>query len=189
MKIKIETTEDIYGAFDFPELYDKIYNDLPDNGIFIELGTFLGKSASYFAQKIKEGNKEVTFATIDNFTAMPDSWIGVAKYQMEIQGLTQRQVLEQNLKDLKLNKYVGIIDNDTVEASKEYPNGLIDAVFIDADHSYEAVKADIEAWLPKIKPGGIIAGHDIDFPSVWKAVRETLPEFKVVNRSWFTNKG
>lgn len=35
-----------------------------------------------------------------------------------------------------------------------------DFVYIDADHSYAAAKADIEAWLPLVRPGGILAGHD-----------------------------
>lgn len=59
-----------------------------------------------------------------------------------------------------------------------------DMVFIDADHSYEACKGDILAWLPNIKPGGIIALHDYrkqdtdiptqEWPGVDKAVDELL---------------
>jgi predicted O-methyltransferase YrrM len=48
-----------------------------------------------------------------------------------------------------------------------------DLVFIDADHSYEECKADIEFWTPKVKPGGIVCGHDVTFPDVERAVRET----------------
>lgn len=39
-------------------------------------------------------------------------------------------------------------------------NGGLDFVYLDADHSYTAVQNDIEAWLPLIRPGGIICGHD-----------------------------
>ena len=38
--------------------------------------------------------------------------------------------------------------------------GTIDFIFIDGDHSYEACKADIAAWAPLVKKGGVIAFHD-----------------------------
>jgi hypothetical protein len=50
-------------------------------------------------------------------------------------------------------------------------------VFIDADHTYEAVKADIAAWLPKVKPDGILAGHDYKhFPSMNFGVIQAVTE-------------
>ena len=42
----------------------------------------------------------------------------------------------------------------------KFPNQFFDWVYIDADHSYEAVLKDISLWLPKVKMGGIISGHD-----------------------------
>ncbi len=45
-----------------------------------------------------------------------------------------------------------------------------DMVFIDGDHSYEAVKRDIELWLPKCRK--LICGHD--YNEVWKAVHDVL---------------
>ncbi|MGH7127134.1 MAG: class I SAM-dependent methyltransferase, partial [Planctomycetaceae bacterium] len=50
-----------------------------------------------------------------------------------------------------------------------------DIIFIDADHSYESTKADILAWLPHVKPGGVMLGHDYrtqQFPGVTQAVDE-----------------
>ena len=49
---------------------------------------------------------------------------------------------------------------DSVEASKMFNDGSLDFVYIDADHSESAVREDIRAWLPKVKLGGIICGHD-----------------------------
>lgn len=47
-----------------------------------------------------------------------------------------------------------------VEAASQFDANSIDFVYIDGDHTYEFVKGDIAAWWPKIKPGGILSGHD-----------------------------
>ena len=49
---------------------------------------------------------------------------------------------------------------DDVNQIKRLWNGGLDFVYLDADHSYTAVKNDLESWLPLIRPGGIICGHD-----------------------------
>ena len=61
----------------------------------------------------------------------------------------------------------------SIEASKLYEDNSLDFVFIDASHEYEDVKADILSWLPKVKIGGILAGHDYNtFEGVNRAVDE-----------------
>lgn len=55
---------------------------------------------------------------------------------------------------------IGFYNLTSREAAKQFPDGLLDLVFIDADHTYEAVKEDISLWLPKIRIGGMITGHD-----------------------------
>jgi len=56
-------------------------------------------------------------------------------------------------------------------ASNVIPNNL-DFVYIDGNHNYEYVKQDMECWYPKIKPGGVICGHDLQYPGVTKAFVE-----------------
>ena len=46
------------------------------------------------------------------------------------------------------------------QAADVMPDNMLDFCYIDADHCYEAVKQDIDLWLPKVKSGGIICGHD-----------------------------
>lgn len=64
----------------------------------------------------------------------------------------------------------------TAEASRMVSDGLLDFVFIDADHSYAAVVDDIARWRPKVKPGGWLGGHDYSpkFPGVIQAVKEAF---------------
>lgn len=53
-----------------------------------------------------------------------------------------------------------VIEDDSVAAATQVLDGSLDFVFIDGDHSYEGVKRDVLAWLPKVKPGGWLMGHD-----------------------------
>lgn len=53
-----------------------------------------------------------------------------------------------------------IVVADSVVAASRFELRSLDFAYIDADHSYEGCKRDILAWAPKIKPGGILAGHD-----------------------------
>jgi hypothetical protein len=67
---------------------------------------------------------------------------------------------------------------DSINASKIYKDKTIDFIFIDANHDYDNVKKDIEAWLPKVKIGGIIAGHDYIMCS-WPGVVNAVNDFFV----------
>ncbi len=73
----------------------------------------------------------------------------------------------------------------SLEAVCLIPNESVDLVFIDAIHTYEHCKDDIEAWLPKIKLGGMIAGDDYipEHNTVSKAVDELFGNQKY-NRVW-----
>lgn len=64
------------------------------------------------------------------------------------------------------------------QAADEFDDGAFDVVIIDAAHDYEAVLADIDAWLPKLRPDGYMLGHDYAtslFPGVTHAVRDRFP--------------
>ena len=75
----------------------------------------------------------------------------------------------------------------SIEGAKKFKDASVDFVYIDANHAYKYVKEDIVAWLPKIKKGGVIAGHDWDWKdkqkdnelAVKKAVEEVFDRDKV----------
>jgi len=84
----------------------------------------------------------------------------------------------------KFGDRVTIIKADSVDAAGEVEDGSLALVFIDADHSYEGVKRDIAAWLPKVMRGGWIGGHDYrnhsgagNFLGVDRAVEEFSRNF------------
>lgn len=53
-----------------------------------------------------------------------------------------------------------LVVDDSTNYANTVPDSSLDFVYIDGDHSYEACKHDITVWWPKIKPGGILSGHD-----------------------------
>ena len=76
----------------------------------------------------------------------------------------------------------------SVSASSNVADGSLDFVFIDAQHDYKSVRQDIIAWMPKVKKGGIVSGHDYQrkFSGVMQAVDELLPGRKTgLETCWY----
>jgi uncharacterized Rossmann fold enzyme len=70
-----------------------------------------------------------------------------------------------------------IMRESSIEAANRCHDGSLDFVFIDADHSYRGCKDDIEAWLPKLKPRGLICGHDYNNTAYDFGVNRAVDEF------------
>lgn len=76
-------------------------------------------------------------------------------------------------------------------AAEQVPDASLDLVFLDADHSQLAVLADIQAWRPKVRPGGWIGGHDYGskrFAGVEGAVLQAFRRAQVetgANSTWW----
>lgn len=78
--------------------------------------------------------------------------------------LYNQNVLDDQYKTV-FNKYlndnrVRLIREFSVNAATFFPDEYFDFVYIDADHTYDAVKSDLQAWYTKVKIGGVLAGHD-----------------------------
>ena len=71
-----------------------------------------------------------------------------------------------------------IVKGYSAEAATDVPDGSLDFVYIDGAHDYDNVKADIEAWTPKVRVGGIVSGDDFyDFPSGKGGIMKAATEF------------
>lgn len=84
-----------------------------------------------------------------------------------------------------------ILRMPSVEAAREVTDQSLHAAFLDGDHSYEGLRGDIAAWLPKVRTGGWIGGHDFGahrFPGVRRAVEEAFTAADVEiggDHTWF----
>lgn len=58
------------------------------------------------------------------------------------------------------NPKIEMCKGSSLDRSKDFDDEFFDYIYIDADHTKEAVLEDLNAWYPKVKKGGIIAGHD-----------------------------
>jgi hypothetical protein len=68
------------------------------------------------------------------------------------------------------------IRKPSIEAAKEVENESLDAIFVDGDHSYSAVKEDLSVWWPKLRVGGTLCGDDYWMSDVARAVHEFASE-------------
>ena len=64
----------------------------------------------------------------------------------------------------------------SVDAAKEFEDESLDLVYIDGDHARKEVLADLLAWYPKIKCGGVLSGHDWNNPHVRKGIKMWLEQ-------------
>lgn len=75
----------------------------------------------------------------------------------------------------------------STEAAQDFEDGYFDWIYIDTDHSYETTRDELELYAPKMKPGGIIAGHDYkigNWISMYRyGVIEAVHEF-CVKHNW-----
>ena len=80
----------------------------------------------------------------------------------------------KNIKESGNENKAKVLRTTTEEAATLFKDGYFDLVFIDADHSYEGVKADIKRWVPKVRAGGLVCGHDFSWPGIERAIKETI---------------
>ena len=130
----------------------------------------------------------ITLYMVDNWKAMPKYHVTQAdqdeNYQIALRNTSfasERRV---------------VYKMDSADAVNQIENGSLDFVFIDADHSYIGCQRDIVLWLPKVKPDGLLCGHDYNNPDepygleVKQAVDEFAREHSHVvhlgdNYTWF----
>lgn len=147
--------------------------------VMVEIGCFSGVSTETFLQFNPKKLYAIDIWGLNDSYAECD-WISSGKLNFTL--------IEQSFRTMAKNyDNVEIVKNFSKHASFGFRNNSVDFVYIDGDHSYNAVVDDIEHWLPKIKTGGYITGHDSSQIDVLNAVRKTLNPLTIVlfrDSSW-----
>lgn len=159
---------------------------------YVEIGSWRGRSTAYMAVEIANSNKNIRFDAVDTWAGSQDE----PEHQND-PAVVNDTLYNEFLANLKpVEQYVNPVRMTSLAAAAIYADNSLDFVFIDAQHDYDSVRADILAWWPKVKLGGIIAGHDyntgpdengVDY-GVGRAVRELLPDHQPIPWCWATQK-
>jgi predicted O-methyltransferase YrrM len=166
--MKNNTFTDTEEWFNYKEFYDFISSK--NFLTLVEVGVWKGSSISYLASK----NKNSKIFAVDLFENTYRYKKGYLRQEaLTVYDTYNNQLLKTNTRDI-----ITDIRDYSWDGATKFDDNSLDFVFIDADHSYESVKKDLEAWFPKMKKGSIFSGHDYEsyndqcHPGVKQAVDE-----------------
>lgn len=191
--------EDIYAGFNpLPEDLqgwggaDPIFVDLiaeKKPKVIIEVGSWKGMSAVTMGEACRaQGLKDTAIICVD-------TWLGSEEHILNCQSELKpdhgyptlyRQFLS-NVINRGLQEWIVPLPTTAASASVvfELLGVQADLIYIDANHQTAAALADMEAFWPRLAPGGVMFGHDISFASVMNAVTE-FTTFRGLQISWST---
>jgi len=120
-----------------------------------EVGSWKGKSTSVLGKIAKSYGGRVY--AVDHWKGNEGVWnYDIAKTYDVL------SIFRRNMRLLGLDNIVLPLVMTSEEASLLFTDDSLDLVFLDADHRYEQIRRDIQRWLPKVKYGGVICGHDCE---------------------------
>ena len=172
---------EISGWFQWRSGQEEAARHFPDGSRFIEVGTYLGRSLCSLGEVVQQSGKRLTVIGIDTCRGSGPEGPRQKDYHGDVvreNGGTFAGVLHKNVLECGYVDIISLIVADSVSASNFFSDGSIEWVHLDARHDYAGLTEDIQAWLPKVKPGGWLSGDDYDpvkWPEVVKAVGEQLP--------------
>ena len=145
-----------------------ILEQLDKNSKFVEVGVWKG-----------DFSRQIWNISSPNLLVLVDSWTFDEKVRGCAPQVSGKEPLNQDFFDqAKKDTYdkfeniknVHILDFNSLEASSKYEDNFFDYIYIDAEHTYQAVTKDLEVWYPKLKKNGTLFGDDY----YWREEDETL---------------
>lgn len=164
--------QNIQGWFTFPNFYSSLVNQAKDGYHFVEIGAWKGKSSAYLAVEIANSNKKIKFDCVDTWEGDTSISSSYTEPLLEVKDGLYKHFLE-NIEPVK--EYINPIRMTSKKASELYEDGSLNCVFIDGAHDYDSVRSDVLSWLPKIKKGGLLSGHDYAHPPIQQVLEEIFP--------------
>jgi predicted O-methyltransferase YrrM len=132
----------------------------PD-GEFVELGPYFGASTIIIASVANE--RGLPFTTIDRFTG---------DFGTHSHDPSSPEILRQNLEGAGIDPLPCIIEGDSANVPDGL--GLISFLFVDTDHNAATLGPELDAWLPLVMEGGVVALHDYNWPGRFPEMIEVI---------------
>src|ERR1700741_1198662 len=132
---------------------------------FVDLGCFIGGFTQLMASAAKERNGKVYSIDLYKGTKMGLDFCN------EHLNFPCKEYFIENMNDVGLMDVIELNEGCSWEFADRFSDESVDFIWLDADHHYESVIKEINAWWPKLKNGGIMAGHDYSDWGVEMAVR------------------
>lgn len=160
-----------------------LLNKLGLNGQGVEVGVYM---AGYSFELLKNSKLQTLYSV--------DPWIKFSEEDhydgMNISNDYQNfRYLITIMRLLEFSTRAVILRMTSESSAQLFKDNSLDFVYIDANHSYEACKQDVDLWWPKVKRGGILSGHDyLDAPMF--GVKRAIDEFaeRKKQKLYITNK-
>lgn len=141
--------------------FGQLLNTMELKGTAVEIGTHHGDFA-----------KSLLLQWHGKQLLCVDPWKATPEYaEQELLLANRRESREEDYKVARRNLYKYIYDHRCVlyrmtsaKAAERVTDGALDFVYLDGDHRTEAVLADLQLWWPKLRSGGVLAGHDLVCP-------------------------
>jgi hypothetical protein len=174
--------QDIPGWFQWRSAQQEAVAQFGDGSRFAEVGCYLGKSICSLAQAAQESGRAIAIIGVDTARGSGPEGRGDINAHgpaVEHGGGTFAGLLHRNIIACGFADTVQLLISDSLAAARLFPDESFAWVHIDARHDYPSVRADIEAWAPKVQSGGWLSGDDYDehwWPGVVRAVGEMLPD-------------
>jgi len=130
-----------------------IYEIYAKNGYRVgaEIGVYQGRNAVNILNTVPE----LTLYGIDSWAVFPKK----RRFNKKHQKLNYN-LMKQRTRNFRKNKRFIVIKKNSMDAVKDFEDGSLDFVYIDANHEFDYVMRDIIEWSKKVRVGGIISGHD-----------------------------
>lgn len=151
----------IEGWCDYEDIYRTAIDSASNGAVFVEIGAYKGKSGAFAGVEIVNSGKDIALNLVDHFRGNAEHLDEKSTWFDSAIKSDPEYLYNTCVKNLEpLQDKIKIIRKTSVQAAKSFKPNSVDFVFIDGNHDTQSVQSDIDAWYPKVKVGGIIAGHD-----------------------------